>query len=119
MRCEACDGTGESEKWNQSSGVYHDCSCPHCDGTGKTTQDPWEPEHGLKRDDPGGSMNEGDNARCSDCGAPLKRHYMLGMPTQGFEPHECTWQKPQGCSCNSKNSPDPGCRVHGMYGTGE
>lgn len=33
--CEACDSTGESEKWIPSSGVYHDHPCTVCHGTGK------------------------------------------------------------------------------------
>jgi len=37
--CPTCDGTGESQKWKESSGVYHDCPCTVCDGTGKVKED--------------------------------------------------------------------------------
>ena len=59
--CESCDGTGESEKWNEASGVYHDCPCFHCNGTGEVKED---------------KMDERQETRCASCGNPYNPSVM-------------------------------------------
>ena len=68
--CELCDGTGESQKWNESSGVYHDCPCAVCDGTGK-----------AKEDDPMIEQFDASDECCPECDGE-------GCDPDGFEPCE-------------------------------
>jgi len=52
-RCKSCDGTGESEKWDEPSGVMHDVPCFHCGGTGKIEE--------------GKTMGEVEEFECNGC----------------------------------------------------
>jgi hypothetical protein len=39
-RCDSCDGTGQTEKWNAASHVYHDHECFICHGAGQVEDEP-------------------------------------------------------------------------------